>query len=119
MKLEDLFEFRAVPDGGRPDASRPTPVTFRSMSPPLPHDLYNQHETEEEEELPSVKTYTTEQIAKKHGVPVKAIQKQLKMGIEVEKEHTKDSAKAREIALDHLLELPDYYTRLKKMEKHG
>jgi hypothetical protein len=42
---------------------------------------------------------------------------QLKMGIEVEKEHTTNSEVARLIALAHLDELPDYYTRLKKMEK--
>lgn len=38
------------------------------------------------------------------------------MGIEVEKEHTDDEEIAKRIALDHLKEFPDYYTRLKKME---
>lgn len=42
---------------------------------------------------------------------------QLKKGIEVEKEHTKKKDVARQIATDHLRELPDYYTRLSKMEK--
>jgi hypothetical protein len=41
---------------------------------------------------------------------------QIKMGIEVEKEHTTSSAVAERIAKDHLAEVPDYYTRLKKME---
>jgi hypothetical protein len=41
---------------------------------------------------------------------------ELAMGIEVEKEHTHDEALAKEIAMDHLKEIPDYYTRLKKME---
>lgn len=46
---------------------------------------------------------------------------ELKMGIKVEAEHTlgdDDVAKLiqRRIALDHLTELPDYYTRLKKVE---
>lgn len=41
---------------------------------------------------------------------------QLAMGTKVEMEHTNDPAKAREIARDHLTEIPDYYTRLKKME---
>jgi hypothetical protein len=49
--------------------------------------------------------------------------KQLKLGIEIEKEHSKvvkgDMKKIRQIALDHLKELPDYYTRLKKMEKEA
>lgn len=42
---------------------------------------------------------------------------ELAMGIEVEKEHSDDEAAAERIALDHLAEIPDYYTRLKKMEK--
>ena len=42
--------------------------------------------------------------------------KQIKMGIGVEKEHTDCPKIAVEIAKDHLAEIPDYYTRLKKME---
>lgn len=41
---------------------------------------------------------------------------QIRMGIEIEKEHTADPEKAREIAMDHLKEDPEYYTHLKKME---
>ena len=70
----------------------------------------------EEENFPSVKTYSPIEIAKKHGVPLSQITHELKMGTKVEYEHTKDTSEAREIALDHLLELPDYYTRLAKME---
>jgi hypothetical protein len=43
--------------------------------------------------------------------------KQLKMGIAVEMEHTKDRRLAREIAMDHLSEDPRYYTKLKKVHK--
>ena len=42
--------------------------------------------------------------------------KQIKMGIGVEKEHTDNPEIAVEIAKDHLSEISDYYTRLKKME---
>lgn len=59
---------------------------------------------------------TVEDIAKKHGVDVSAIEEQVRIGLEVEKEHTDDEATARLIALDHLWEIPDYYTRLNKME---
>jgi hypothetical protein len=52
--------------------------------------------------------------------------KQLAMGVKVEMEHTTNPKIAREIARDHLAEIPDYYTRLAKMEdtykpkyKHG
>jgi hypothetical protein len=55
-------------------------------------------------------------IAKHHGVNKNLIIKQVSKGIEVEYEHTDDPDKAREIAMDHLKEIPDYYDRLEKME---
>ena len=42
---------------------------------------------------------------------------ELRKGIEVEKEHTDDPEKAKEIAKDHLEEHPTYYEALAKMEK--
>lgn len=45
--------------------------------------------------------------------------KELAMGIKVEYEHTSNREASKKIALAHLLELPDYYTRLKKMEEEG
>lgn len=42
---------------------------------------------------------------------------QLLLGMKVESEHTNDKAKALEITMDHLEEIPDYYTRLLKLEK--
>ena len=59
---------------------------------------------------------TVEQIAKKHRMDVSDIQKQLDMGAPIEHEHTNNKKLAVEIALQHLDEIPDYYTRLKKME---
>ena len=44
---------------------------------------------------------------------------QLEMGIKVEMEHTDDPAKAKEIAMDHLVEDPEYYTHLQKMENES
>lgn len=60
---------------------------------------------------------TPEALAKKHGVDVDYIHKQIKMGMKVEKEHTDNEDVARQIALNHLDEFKDYYTRLKKAEK--
>ena len=59
---------------------------------------------------------TVEEIAKKHRLEVSFIQKQLDMGAPIEHEHTKNQKLAIKIALQHLDEIPDYYTRLKKME---
>lgn len=44
---------------------------------------------------------------------------ELAMGIEIEREHTDDPVELRKIAIDHLKEIPDYYTRLSKMEKEA
>jgi len=64
-----------------------------------------------------VKTLSPAEIAKKHGVSLDTILKQLRLGIKIEHEHTSDFEVAKEIALDHLNEFPDYYNRLKKAEE--
>ncbi len=46
-------------------------------------------------------------------------QEQLAKGIKVEIEHTDDPSIAKEIAADHLAEIPDYYDRLEKMEREA
>lgn len=60
---------------------------------------------------------SVEEIAKKHRVSSSVIQKQLDMGMKVEHEHTTDNDAAMDIALQHLDEIPNYYSKLKKMEK--
>lgn len=45
--------------------------------------------------------------------------KELAMGMEVEKEHGNSPETKKRIALAHLKEIPDYYTRLKKMEQEA
>lgn len=72
---------------------------------------------EEKDPKGPTKSYKTPQeIADKHGVSVESIKKQLKMGIKVEGEHTTSSSAAKITALQHLDEVPDYYTKLKKVE---
>jgi hypothetical protein len=66
------------------------------------------------EQLKSHKT--PEEIARKHRLNPSFIIKQLDMGIPIEHEHTQNKNLATYIALQHLDEIPDYYTRLKKME---
>lgn len=62
---------------------------------------------------------TPQKIADKFDVSVSQVNSQLKKGIKVEMEHTNDKNLAREIALDHLAEFPDYYDRLDDMEKEA
>ena len=69
------------------------------------------------EKFPDVKTLSPKELADLHDVPLSKIEAQVKKGTKEELEHTKDEQKAREIALDHLKELPDYYDKLEKIEK--
>jgi hypothetical protein len=72
-----------------------------------------------------VSSEVAQQVAQKLGL-TKFDVEQLRMGMEVEQEHLETLKKAQStidpneatalIASDHLKELPDYYTRLKKME---
>jgi hypothetical protein len=45
--------------------------------------------------------------------------KQILMGIKIEQEHTTNKMMALEITMDHLEEIPDYYTRLQDMEEEA
>jgi hypothetical protein len=58
-----------------------------------------------------------EDISKKFDFDIDELKNELQSGTKVEMEHTDDKSKAKEIAMDHLAEMPDYYTRLEKMEK--
>lgn len=66
---------------------------------------------------------TFEELVNKYktkGKDIKIVERELKTqlnkGIKVEMEHTDDHKKAKEIAMDHLFEDPNYYTKLKKIE---
>lgn len=55
-------------------------------------------------------------IADKFGIDISKLKKELEMGKKVEMEHTNDKSAAKDIAMDHLAEIPDYYTLLKRLE---
>lgn len=73
---------------------------------------------EQDHRLLDKPTPSIRELADKHGVDTKDIMAELVKGIKVELEHTSDPKIAREIALDHINELPDYYTRLAKVEEN-
>jgi hypothetical protein len=52
---------------------------------------------------------TLSDIAQKHNVNIEDINRELQLGINIELEHTNDKNLAKEIAKDHLYEMPDYY----------
>ena len=70
--------------------------------------------------MKKVNRFLSENLGKHNDVPDdKFCRHELRMGIETEYEHTKDYEEAKAIAKDHLMELPDYYTKLKKTEEGG
>ena len=76
--------------------------------------IETQYKTPGSTKLLDKPTLSVRSLALKHNVTVKHILDQLKKGIKVEGEHTTYAQTAREIALDHLAEDPNYYTKLKK-----
>lgn len=84
------------------------------------YDLRNKlHDDElsiEESSILNKTTPTVTDLVVKHKVPKEYILSQLDAGIKIEKEHTNDYDTAKEIALDHLNEDPDYYKKLAKAE---
>jgi hypothetical protein len=53
---------------------------------------------------------TPEKLAKKHDVSVEDIKKEISVGTKIEMEHTDSKKMAKEIAMDHIAEIADYYT---------
>lgn len=55
---------------------------------------------------------TPRQIAKKYGVTLTEVLRKLNKGIKTEMEHTKNRQVAMKIAIDHLLEDLNYYSKI-------
>ena len=55
-------------------------------------------------------------MAQRHDIDIHKLIDQLLMGLKIEMEHTDNPLISMEIAMDHLYEIPDYYTRLISME---
>jgi hypothetical protein len=75
-------------------------------------------ESEHSDKIPGglSKGKTLKDIVKKHKVDYLKLVNEFKKGVKVEKEHTSDINIAKEIAMDHLMEDPNYYTKLTKIE---
>ena len=60
-----------------------------------------------------------EDIADMHGLDIDTMYDEFSKGVQHEMEHTSEPRVAIEIALDHLYEDPEYYTKLEGMEMGG
>ena len=111
------------------EASDPKPVLRGSKSTPQGKNVTKNWKSSLSKTRPKVKMkieseeikggeaegLTVQDIAKKHKVPIGNIRKEIKLGTKIEMEHTDSKAKAKEIAMDHITEYPDYYSN----KKHG
>ena len=80
-------------------------------------DFLNPTVNEAIEDIDFVESFVNKGRAKEKGITEKDVDAdELAMGIKVEMEHTSDKNVAKRISQDHLAEIKDYYTRLKKME---
>jgi DNA-directed RNA polymerase subunit RPC12/RpoP len=86
------------------------------------HDMYVCHKCGNDNSINEgklTKVPTKKEITNKFKIDPSKLDKEIEMGIKVELEHTESKEMAEKIAMQHLIEMPDYYTRLKKMEKGG
>lgn len=60
---------------------------------------------------------TVKDLATMHKLSTPQMMALVKHGVAVELEHTSETDKAKEVAMDHLYEDADYYKKLKKIEK--
>ena len=85
-------------------------ISLDKFKPFVPSELSDE-EAEEVYNIVADKIQEIQTPAKEKDVDPK----ELKMGVEVEMEHTDDPSKAKIIALQHLAEDPKYYTKLKSL----
>lgn len=103
------------------------PMSAKEIKKKMKH-LYLKEEFESAEHLQGglADNLSLVDLAKKHDQKgyydvsdfVKFLTDQLVDGVFVELEHTRDYNKAKEIAMDHLTEDPNYYIKLKKIESN-
>ena len=58
----------------------------------------------------STKKLSEKDIADLHNMDLKDIKKEISIGTTIEMEHTDDKEEAKKIAMEHIKEVPDYYT---------
>ena len=102
-----------------PTKKRLSPFDQNYIPKPVDNSRYGENESQKdvaESKFLDKPTLSVNELSKKHKVSVDSILAQLKIGIKSELEHTSDHKIAREIALDHLKEKPNYYTLLNKFD---
>lgn len=93
------------------EANAEAAVIMRNWGKAHP-DLFSKESINENKEYLDKPTPSAEEIIAKHGMTDQDFINQMRIGVKDEMEHTSNVKMAIEIAMDHLNERPDYYTRL-------
>lgn len=96
----------------------PNPKDVKKLKSKLDKDGSEEYTKVKEDKIPGGKAegMTLSDIAKHHKVSTQTLKNEFIKGYAVEREHTTDVNVAKEIALDHLYEDPNYYSKLSKIE---
>jgi hypothetical protein len=90
----------------------------KKMKSKLDGDDSEEYTKVKEDKIPGglAKGMNLSDIAKHHNISPQTLKNEFIKGYAVEREHTTDVEVAKEIALDHLYEDPNYYSKLSKIE---
>jgi len=96
----------------------PNPKDVKKLKSKLDGDDSEEYTKVKEDKIPGglAKGMTLSDIAKHHKISPQTLKNEFIKGYAVEREHTTDVNIAKEIALDHLYEDPNYYSKLSKIE---
>jgi hypothetical protein len=96
----------------------PNSKDVKKLKSKLDTDGSDEYEPVKEDQIPGglAKGMTLSDIAKHHNISPQTLKNEFIKGYAVEREHTTDVNIAKEIALDHLYEDPNYYSKLSKIE---
>jgi len=110
--IDTLFKQEKVSEISKAEKPEITETKVEDKKDKLPSIEEQLQKAKKEEDGVEYKNLT--HVAEKHKLPINALRKQLDMGVEVEMKKIDDEDKATEIALNHLMEKPNYYSELKK-----
>lgn len=96
----------------------PNPKDVKKLKSKLDNDGSEEYTKVKEDKIPGglAKGMSLSDIAKHHDISPQTLKNEFIKGYAVEREHTTDVEVAKEIALDHLYEDPNYYSKLSKIE---
>lgn len=125
-KLKESIDEMGLPGGAGVGLSlpggyingAPNPKDAKKLKSKLDKDGSERYTTVKEDKISGglASGMSLKDIAKHHNISPQTLKQEFIKGYTVEREHTNDINVAKQIALDHLYEDPNYYSKLSKIE---